>query len=74
MLKILISTDGKIIVEASPLDRIWGVGLLENNSNRVVQKLQFLNNNHLKTAKCGAFCKTCSIINRVIEQVQYRKS
>jgi hypothetical protein len=24
----------------------------------------------LKTAKCGAFCKTCEITNRVIEQVQ----
>jgi hypothetical protein len=28
----------------------------------------------LKTAKCGAFCKTCSITNRVIEQVQYTNS
>ncbi|MDR0722642.1 MAG: DUF4469 domain-containing protein [Treponema sp.] len=36
---------------------------------RVVQKPQFLNNFRLKTAKCGAFCKTCSITNRVIEQV-----
>jgi hypothetical protein len=28
---------------------------------RVVQKPQFLNNFRLKTAKCGAFCETCSI-------------
>jgi hypothetical protein len=39
--------------------------------NRVVWKLQFPNNFRLKTAKCGVFCKTCSITNRVIEQVQY---
>jgi ribA/ribD-fused uncharacterized protein len=32
MLKILISTGDKIIVEASPLDKIWGVGLSEENS------------------------------------------
>jgi hypothetical protein len=37
--------------------------------NRVVQKLQFLNNNHLKMAKCRAFCGTCSRTNRVLEQV-----
>jgi hypothetical protein len=36
---------------------------------RVVQKLQFLNNNRLKTAKCRAFCRTCSRTNRVLEQV-----
>jgi hypothetical protein len=41
---------------------------------RVVQKLQFLNNFCLKTAKCGAFCKTCSITNRVIEQVHYPRT
>jgi hypothetical protein len=39
---------------------------------RVVQKLQFLNNNRLKMAKCGAFCRTCSRTNRVLEQVYYR--
>jgi hypothetical protein len=39
--------------------------------NRVVQKLQFLNNNRLKTAKCGAFCKTCLTTNRVVKQVEY---
>jgi hypothetical protein len=45
--------------------------------NRVVQKPQFLNNFRLKTAKCGAFCETCSItrtrqgsVKQVIEQVQ----
>jgi hypothetical protein len=36
---------------------------------RVVQKLQFLNNNRLKMAKCRAFCRTCSRTNRVLEQV-----
>jgi hypothetical protein len=38
--------------------------------NRVVRKLQFLNNFRLKTAKCIAFCKTCSTTNRVAEQVK----
>jgi ribA/ribD-fused uncharacterized protein len=32
MSKILLSTGDKIIVEASPLDKIWGVGLSEENS------------------------------------------
>ena len=31
MLEILLSTDNKILVEASPYDKIWGVGLDENN-------------------------------------------
>jgi ribA/ribD-fused uncharacterized protein len=31
MLKLLISTGDKILVEASPLDKIWGVGLSEDN-------------------------------------------
>jgi IS30 family transposase len=43
--------------------------IVDKINNRVVQKLQFLNNNRLKTAKCGAFCKTCSRTNRVLEQV-----
>jgi hypothetical protein len=43
------------------------------NDIRVVQKLQFLNNNRLKMAKCGAFCRTCSRTNRVLEQVYYLK-
>jgi hypothetical protein len=30
--------------------------VIHNFSNRVVQKLQFLNNKRLKTAKCEAFC------------------
>jgi hypothetical protein len=42
---------------------------LIEKGNRAVQKLQFLNNNRLKTAKCGAFCRTCSRTNRVLEQV-----
>jgi hypothetical protein len=39
------------------------------DNNRVVEKLQFLNNNRLKPAKCGAFCKTCLTTNRVVKQV-----
>jgi hypothetical protein len=45
--------------------------------NRVVQKLQFLNNNRLKMAKSVNFVKkltlfweTCERTNRVLEQVQ----
>jgi hypothetical protein len=34
-------------------------------------RVQLLNNNRLKMAKYGAFYKTCSITNRVTEQVQY---
>jgi ribA/ribD-fused uncharacterized protein len=33
MLKILISTGNKILVEASPLDKIWGIGLSEDNES-----------------------------------------
>jgi hypothetical protein len=40
-------------------------------SIRVVLKLQFLNNNRLKPAKCGAFCKTCLATNRVVKQAYY---
>lgn len=29
----LLSTDDKILVEASPYDTIWGIGMLETNSN-----------------------------------------
>jgi hypothetical protein len=36
---------------------------------RVVQKLQFLNNFRLKTAKCRAFCETCVRINKILEQI-----
>jgi hypothetical protein len=42
--------------------------------NRVVQKLQFLNNFQIKPAKCRAFCETCETTNRVVEQVQYAES
>ena len=38
--------------------------------NRVVRKLQFLNNFHLKTAKYEVFCKTCETTDRVVEQVK----
>jgi hypothetical protein len=40
--------------------------------NRVVQKLQFLNNFRLKTAKCTAFAATCGRTHKVVEQVQYQ--
>ncbi|MDR0434050.1 MAG: NADAR family protein [Gracilibacteraceae bacterium] len=33
MLKILLSTGDKILVEASPFDKIWGVGLSEDNKS-----------------------------------------
>lgn len=33
MLKILISTENKILVEASPFDKIWGIGLSEDEEN-----------------------------------------
>jgi hypothetical protein len=45
-----------------------------DGNNGVVQKLQFLNNNRLKAAKCGAFCLDLQAdlwsTNRVIGQVQ----
>jgi ribA/ribD-fused uncharacterized protein len=33
MMKILISTGNKILVESSPSDKIWGIGLAENDKN-----------------------------------------
>jgi ribA/ribD-fused uncharacterized protein len=33
MMEILVSTGNKILVEASPLDKIWGIGLAENNKD-----------------------------------------
>jgi ribA/ribD-fused uncharacterized protein len=33
MMEILVSTENKILVEASPLDKIWGIGLSENNKD-----------------------------------------
>lgn len=37
--KFLLSTNDKIIVEASPYDKIWGIGMLESDEN--------INNPHL---------------------------
>lgn len=31
--EFLLSTNDKIIVEASPYDKIWGIGMLESNKN-----------------------------------------
>jgi hypothetical protein len=48
---------------------LYGTKINKMRFNRVVRKPQFPNNSRLKTAKCTAFCKTCEITNRVIEQV-----
>ncbi|MDR2701789.1 MAG: Rpn family recombination-promoting nuclease/putative transposase [Spirochaetaceae bacterium] len=42
---------------------------IDKSYNRVVQKLQFLNNFLIKTAKYAVFCLTCSRTNRGLEQV-----
>lgn len=33
MREILLATGNKILVEASPVDKIWGIGMAENNAN-----------------------------------------
>jgi hypothetical protein len=40
------------------------------NYNRVVQKLQFMNNNRLKKQNVEHFAGTCEVTSRVIEQVR----
>ncbi|WP_339353665.1 NADAR domain-containing protein [Xenorhabdus budapestensis] len=33
MERFLLQTGDKVLVEASPVDRIWGIGMAEDNSN-----------------------------------------
>lgn len=33
--EILLNTENKVLVEASPQDRIWGIGLEQNNFDAV---------------------------------------
>ena len=42
----LLSTGDKILVEASPLDTIWGIGLDEED-DRAIDPAQWLGENHL---------------------------
>lgn len=44
--KMLLDTGDKIIVEASPVDRIWGVGLAEDDP-RIVDESKWLGQNLL---------------------------
>jgi murein DD-endopeptidase MepM/ murein hydrolase activator NlpD len=62
------NTDPDALIARPLLDKDAILGKLYS---RVVRELQFPNNNRLKTAKCGAFCGTCSRTNRVPEQVRY---
>jgi hypothetical protein len=70
----LIPKEAENMYKNNSLEENWKIAMECYDNElyyRVVQKLQFLNNFRLKTAKCRAFCKTCSITNRVIEQVLY---
>lgn len=49
MLKILLETGDKILVEASPVDQIWGVGLAAND-DRILDKSQWKGKNFLGKA------------------------
>ena len=47
--KYLLSTGNKILAEASPLDKVWGIGLSENDP-RAVDQSKWLGKNKLGTA------------------------
>lgn len=57
----LLQTDGKILVEASPFDKVWGVGL-SMNDDKILDEKNWLGRNLLGKAlmevrqsiKCGA--------------------
>jgi len=49
--KVLLDTEDKIIVEASPYDRIWGIGLRENDP-RAWDRNSWLGTNWLGEALC----------------------
>jgi hypothetical protein len=35
LLKVLMDTDGTILIEASPYDKIWGIGITEENARKI---------------------------------------
>lgn len=38
LMKCLLATEGTVLVEASPYDKIWGIGLGENDARRIPPK------------------------------------